>query len=229
MIQERLPWAQIQALMSEMHEYYTLMQQFEQNVERRQMPIEIAELLYVNPIKQINSSSGKILRDNQVKTDEEREQQKRIEEVIESIVKIQNEIVDKAENSRIEMLIYQTRTSIINATGGVVTQKTENLLEVFQSNFECIENRFSQLKQSILEQGEEVVNTLRNEIRARNDSLIKGNNQIVSKLEVIEVAATQKNCNHKINQTNINSKKEGMSLESDSQFHQEETKMTNKI
>jgi hypothetical protein len=51
--------------------------------------------------------------------------------VIESIVKIQNEIVDKAENSRIEMLIYQTRTSIINATGGIVTQKTENLLEVF--------------------------------------------------------------------------------------------------
>ncbi len=70
MIQERLPWAQIQVLMSEMNEYYTLMKQFEQNVERGHMPIDIAEVLYVNPIKHINSSSGKILKENQVKTDE---------------------------------------------------------------------------------------------------------------------------------------------------------------
>jgi hypothetical protein len=56
------------------------------------------------------------------------EAQKRIEKVLESIVKVQSEIVNKAENSRIEVLLSQTMGSIKSSINGVITQETENML-----------------------------------------------------------------------------------------------------
>jgi hypothetical protein len=100
------------------------------------------------------------------------ESQKKIERVLESIVKVQGEIINKGENSRIEGLLSQTMTSIGSSMNGVITQETEAMLEKFKSNFESIENKFVDQKYSIIEdEGKEVIASLRNEIRARDEQL----------------------------------------------------------
>ena len=74
------------------------------------------------------------------------ESQKRIERVLESIVKVQGEIINKGENSRIQALLSQTMTTIGSTLNGVITQETELILQEFKNNFESIENKFADLK-----------------------------------------------------------------------------------
>jgi hypothetical protein len=65
------------------------------------MPADIAETLCVNPIKMIHASCTKALRASNIQTADQAESQKRIEKVLESIVKVQGEIINKGENSKI--------------------------------------------------------------------------------------------------------------------------------
>jgi hypothetical protein len=65
------------------------------------MPADIAETLCVNPIKMIHASCTKALRASNIQTADQGESQKRIEKVLESIVKVQGEIINKGENSKI--------------------------------------------------------------------------------------------------------------------------------
>jgi type III secretory pathway lipoprotein EscJ len=74
------------------------------------------------------------------------ESQRRIERVLESIVKVQGEIINKGENSRIQALLSQTMTSIGSSMNGVITQETEVILQEFKNNFESIKNKFAELK-----------------------------------------------------------------------------------
>ena len=76
------------------------------------MPAEVAETLLANPIKMIHSACTKALRASNIQTDDQVEAQQRIEKVLGSIVKVQSEIVNNGENSRIEFLLSQTMTSI---------------------------------------------------------------------------------------------------------------------
>ena len=69
------------------------------------MLADMAELLSANPIKMIHTACTKALRASNIPTDDQMEAQKRIEKVLESIVKVQSEIVNKGENSRIEVLL----------------------------------------------------------------------------------------------------------------------------
>jgi hypothetical protein len=52
------------------------------------MPADIAETLCVNPIKMIHASCTKALRASNIQTADQLESQKRIEKVLESIVKV---------------------------------------------------------------------------------------------------------------------------------------------
>ena len=53
----------------------------------------MAELIYVNPMTDIYNSLRTILKDNNIVTAETLEEQQRIAKMVDSIVKVQNELV----------------------------------------------------------------------------------------------------------------------------------------
>ncbi len=65
------------------------------------MPVDTAETLCKNPIKIIHASCSKALRASNILTADQAESQKRIEKVLESIIKVQGEIINRGENSRL--------------------------------------------------------------------------------------------------------------------------------
>lgn len=54
------------------------------------MPADMAETLCVNPIKMIHTSCTKALKASNIQTTDYLESQRKIERVLESIVKVQN-------------------------------------------------------------------------------------------------------------------------------------------
>jgi uncharacterized protein YoxC len=99
--------------------------------------------------------------------------------VLESIVKVQGELINRGENSRIQALLSQTVANIESSVNGIITQETGSILQEFKNNFETIENKFAELKEIIEEQGNKVIASLKNEIRAKDEqlrSLVEGKN-----------------------------------------------------
>jgi hypothetical protein len=65
------------------------------------------------------------------------------------------------------------------SVNGIITQETGSILQEFKNNFETIENKFGDLKEIIEEQGNKVIASLKNEIRAKDEqlrSLVEGKN-----------------------------------------------------
>lgn len=69
------------------------------------MPADVAETLCANPIKMIHTFCTKALRASNIQISDQVESQKRIEKVLESIVKVQSELINKGEISRIKALL----------------------------------------------------------------------------------------------------------------------------
>ena len=89
--------------------------------------------------------------------------------MLESIVKVQGELINRGENSRIQALLSQTVANIESSVNGIITQETGSILQEFKNNFETIESKFAELKEIIEEQGNKVIASLKNEIRARDE------------------------------------------------------------
>ena len=99
--------------------------------------------------------------------------------MLESIVKVQGELINRGENSRIQALLSQTVANIESSVNGIITQETGSILQEFKNNFETIESKFAELKESIEEQGNKIIASLKNEIRAKDEqlrSLVEGKN-----------------------------------------------------
>jgi ABC-type polysaccharide/polyol phosphate export permease len=58
-----------------MNESHTVINQFLDNVQKKYMPIDVAEILLVNPMTDIYNSIRKILKDNDIVTAETLEEQ----------------------------------------------------------------------------------------------------------------------------------------------------------
>jgi malate synthase len=106
-------------------------------------------MIYVNPMTDIYNSLRTILKDNNIVTAETLEEQQRIAKMVDSIVKVQNELVKQTKNSQIEMLLSRMTQEIKDNIGNVITQDTEDLLNQFSGNFEAIDSNFNSLKQRI--------------------------------------------------------------------------------
>jgi hypothetical protein len=63
------------------------------------MPIETAETLFVNPMTDIYNSLKSILKDNNIVTADILEEQQRIAKMVDSMVKVQNELVRQTKKS----------------------------------------------------------------------------------------------------------------------------------
>ena len=135
MAQARISWKEVLDVIKETQPFHNLLLTYQSLVEQNHMPVDVAETLCVNPIKMIHASCTKALRASNIQTAELVESQRRIERVLESIVKVQGEIINKGENSRIQALLSQTMTSIGSSMNGVITQETESILQEFKNNF----------------------------------------------------------------------------------------------
>jgi malate synthase len=109
----------------------------------------MAEMIYVTPMTDIYNSLRTILRDNNIVTAEILEEQQRIAKMVDSIVKVQNELVKQTKNSQIEMLLSKMTRDIKDNIGNTITQDTEDLLNQFSGNFEAIDSNFNSLKHRI--------------------------------------------------------------------------------
>ena len=132
-----------------MNEQHKAMNQLLENVDRKYITIDIAETIFVNPMTDIFNSLRLILRDNNIVTGESLEEQKRIAKMVDSMVKVQNELVRQTKNSQIEFLLSKMTRDIKDNMGTVITQDTEDLLTQFSGNFEAIDSNFNSLKQRI--------------------------------------------------------------------------------
>ena len=132
-----------------MNEQHKAMNQIQENVDRKYITIDMAEMIYVNPMTDIFNSLRLILRDNNIVTGESLEEQKRIAKMVDSMVKVQNELVRQTKNSQIEFLLSKMTRDIKDNIGTVITQDTEDLLTQFSGNFEAIDSNFNSLKQRI--------------------------------------------------------------------------------
>ena len=109
----------------------------------------MAEMIYVTPMTDIYNSLRTILRDNNIVTAETLEEQQRIAKMVDSMVKVQNELVKQTKNSQIETLLSKMTRDIKDNIGNTITQDTEDLLNQFSGNFEAIDSNFNSLKQRI--------------------------------------------------------------------------------
>jgi hypothetical protein len=92
------------------------------------MPIETAETLIVNPMKEIYDSLRKILRDNDIVTAATLEEQQKIAKMVDSMVKVQNELVKQTKTSQIEFLLSKMTKDIKDTVGSVISQDTEDII-----------------------------------------------------------------------------------------------------
>ena len=92
------------------------------------MPTDMAEILFVNPMTDIYNSLRKILRDNDIVTADALEEQQRIAKMVDSMVKVQNELVKQTKSSQIEFLLSKMTKDIKDTVGTVITQDTEDLI-----------------------------------------------------------------------------------------------------
>jgi TPP-dependent pyruvate/acetoin dehydrogenase alpha subunit len=107
------------------------------------MPVDIAEKLLVSPMTDLYNSLRKILRDNDIVTAETIEEQQRIAKMVDSMVKVQNELVKQTKSSQIEFLLSKMTKDIKDNVGTALTQDTEDIITQFRGNFETIDNSFN--------------------------------------------------------------------------------------
>jgi hypothetical protein len=95
----------------------------------------MAEMIYVNPMTEIYTSLRSILKDNSIVRADTLEEQQKIAKMVDSMIKVQNELVKQSKNSQIEMLLSRMTREIKDNIGNFITQDTEELLSTFSGNF----------------------------------------------------------------------------------------------
>ena len=128
MVQARVLWKEVLDVIKETQPFHKLLQNYQELVEQNQVPAEVAEGLCGNPIKMIHAACTKALRASNIQTADQAESSKKIEKVLESIVKVQGELINRGENTRIQALLSQTVATIESSVNGIITQETGSIL-----------------------------------------------------------------------------------------------------
>ncbi len=115
------------------------------------MPTDVAESLSANPIKMIHAACTKALRASNILTANEMESSKRMEKALESIVKLQLELIKIKENSFIPEIFSQTVEKIENSISinGFITQETSYIIQEFKNNIWNIHSKFTEQEKNI--------------------------------------------------------------------------------
>ena len=127
-VQPRVPWKEVLDVIKDSQKFHNLLLNYQGLVEQNDMPAEMAETLSTNPIKMIHAACTKALRASNIQTADQAESSKKIEKVLESIVKVQGELINRGENTRIQALLSQTVANIESSVNGIITQETGSIL-----------------------------------------------------------------------------------------------------
>jgi hypothetical protein len=76
-------------------------------VENELMPEEVAEGLFIKPLTLLYNSLSKLLKDNKVVKEDSVLEQKKIAKMVDSIVKVQNQLVNQSKSSHISILLHE--------------------------------------------------------------------------------------------------------------------------
>ena len=71
------------------------------------MPEEVAEGLFIKPLTLLYNSLSKLLKDNKVVKEDSVLEQKKIAKMVDSIVKVQNQLVNQSKSSHISNLLRE--------------------------------------------------------------------------------------------------------------------------
>jgi hypothetical protein len=76
-------------------------------VENELMSPEVAEGLFTKPLILLYNSLSKLLKDNKVVKEDSVLEQKKIAKMVDSIVKVQNQLVNQSKSSDISILLRE--------------------------------------------------------------------------------------------------------------------------
>ncbi len=100
---QRILWPQITDFMKVLHAHYEVMSTFEKLVDKsKAMPKEFAEPLFIAPMCEIYNMLSKTLKESNILTADAIEEQQKIAKMVDSMVKVQNELVKQSKNSHVK-------------------------------------------------------------------------------------------------------------------------------
>ncbi len=99
--------------MMELQQQHSTLTSFQNLVDvTKTIPKEIAEGLVVAPICELHKALIKILKDNNIATVDQVEQQQKMAQIIDSMANVQQEILKSANNNKIKALLDHFSTDI---------------------------------------------------------------------------------------------------------------------
>ena len=111
------------------------MYQLNKQVEKNIIPTETAETLFANPMTQVQSALTKVLRDNNILSADAQEEQKKVEKIVGSMVKVQNHLVKPSKMFQIKAVLEAMLVEIKSAMGGILNEEIDRAINLFSSNF----------------------------------------------------------------------------------------------
>ena len=96
-----------------------------------------------NPMLELHKALTKILRDNNILTANQVEDQQKMAKIIDSMATVQQEILKSANNYKIKSLIEHMSSDLQNIIGGAVTEETQTIINTVSSNFEAMDSNFN--------------------------------------------------------------------------------------
>ena len=162
------------------------------------MPQEIAETYVPNPMLELHKALTKLLKDNNIITADQVEDQQKMAKIIDSMANVQQEILKSANNYKIKALLEHMSSDLKSIIGAAVTDETLAIINTVSGNFEAIDSNFNQLRQRIDELETNVIATLKRELQARDAQIKKDKDQIVNSLADLK---NQAHCHQEANDT----------------------------
>ncbi len=107
------------------------------------MPKEVLETYVPNPMLELHKALTKILRDNNILTANQVEDQQKMAKMIDSMATVQQEILKSANNYKIKSLIEHMSSDLQNIIGGAVSEETQTIINTVSSNFEAMDSNFN--------------------------------------------------------------------------------------
>ncbi len=136
------------------------------------MPAEVVQSLSTKPMIEFHSIVNKIVKDNNLISVNDKQDDEKMCNVIKHMAKMQTQLTAfNSGQQRIGAMLPEFKQDIIRAVGGTISEEFSQLLNQFASSTESIENYFSQLKNQIEESKEEVIKAIHDE-SAKSQKLI---------------------------------------------------------
>ena len=128
------------------------------------MPADFVQQLCTKPLVNFQAIVNKIVKDNNLVSVSDKQDDEKMVGVIKHMVKMQTQL-SAFSSSQVKMatMLPEMKLDIIKAVGGTMSEEMSQLINMFASSTEAIEGYFSQLRDQIEESKQEVITVIREE------------------------------------------------------------------